>query len=79
MSESLAQQAHRAAIDAVTPSQFTVGGYVRNGRLVGGVTYSRTWKNGWGVTAYARAYWDDLPVSVGRPKGEAGVEAVKRF
>ena len=50
-------------------------------KLQGGVTYDRTWANGWGLTAYARAWWDDLPVSVGskRPKTSLGVEAVKRF
>jgi hypothetical protein len=79
---SILESANAEAIKEVrerTPSQFTVGGYVRNGKLVGGVTYDRAWTNGWGLTAYARAYWDDLPVSVKRPKGEAGVELVKRF
>jgi len=76
--ESANEQALKE-VRARQASQFTVGGYVLNGKLVGGVTYDRTWKNGWGMTAYAKAYWDDLPVSVKRPKGEAGIELVKRF
>lgn len=60
-------------------SQFTVGGQIIDGKLQGGVTYDRTFKNGWGLTAYAYAYWHDLPVSVKRPKVEAGAELVKRF
>lgn len=63
------------------PSQFTIGGALKDGKLVGGITYDRTWANGWGATAYAKAWWDDLPVSVGRKKlqGEAGVELTKKF
>jgi len=63
------------------PSSFTVGGQIKDGRLVGGVSYDRTWKNGWGLTAFAHAYWLDLPVSVGRakPTVAAGFEAVKKF
>ena len=84
MSQSLSEQANQQAIEAVRtgkPSSFTVGGSVRDGKLVGGVTYDRTYKNGWGLTAYAKAWWDDLPVSVGtkRPKVEAGAEIVKKF
>lgn len=68
-------------VRASKPSSFTVGGQLKDGKLVGGVTYDRTLSNGWGLTAYARAWWDDLPVSVGRskPKVEAGAELVKKF
>lgn len=44
------------------PSQFTVGGRFEDGKLVGGITYDRKLSNLWGVTAYARAYWDDARV-----------------
>ena len=81
---TLTDQANRAALKAVQaekPSQFTVGGSFDGKKLRGGVTYDRTWANGWGLTAYARAWWDDLPVSVGRKtlQTAVGVEAVKRF
>ena len=82
---SLAEQANKAAINAVkveTPSQFTVGGSRRSdGTIVGGVTVDRKWSNGWGLTAYARAYWNDQPVTPQRSKveGEAGFEVTKKF
>jgi hypothetical protein len=67
-------------------SSFTVGGYIKDGQLVGGATFDRSWRNGLGLTAYLKAYWNDLPVSVGSksvtahaPKVEAGVELTKRF
>lgn len=77
MPDTLSQQANKAVIDDVKrdkPSQFTVGGRWDGTRIVGGVTFDRTWANGWGATAYARAWWDDLPVSVGRPRKPSGVE-----
>lgn len=80
---SILEAANQAAIEEVRkakPSQFTVGGYVKDGKLVGGVTFDRTLKNGWGATAYIRAWWDDLPVSVKRkPNIEAGGEISKTF
>lgn len=89
MSESLRAQAHKAALETVTaekPQQFTVGGYYRDGRIEGGITYDRKWANLWGITAYAKAYWHDLPVTVNgatatihRPTGEAGIEVSKKF
>lgn len=89
MTDSLSEQANKAALDAVKaekPQQFTVGAQFRDGKLVGGVTYDRTWKNGWGATAYIRAWYDDLPVTVNvagqqahRPTGEAGIEVSKKF
>lgn len=67
-------------------NSFTVGGEIKDGKLVGGLTYQRTLTNGWGATAYLRAWWEDLPVSVGRtsitvhaPKVEAGAEFTKQF
>ncbi len=81
---SLRESADRQALEAVKAdkaAKFTVGGSVAaDGSIVGGVTYNRTWRNGWGLTAYAKAYWNDQPVAVVprskfRPtKAEAGFE-----
>lgn len=85
MADSLSEQAHKAAIAKVkaeAPSQFTVGGALtRDGRVVGGVTYDRKFSNLWGLTAYARAYWHDQPVSThGRSiEGEAGFVLHRKF
>lgn len=85
MSDSLSDQANKAAIAAVKSekaSSFTVGGYLtRDGEIVGGITYDRKLTNLWGLTAYARAYWHDQPVTVGkRPiETEAGVELRRTF
>ena len=82
MADSLSEQANKAALKSVTPSQFTVGGYrTRDGRISGGITYDRKWSNGWGAVAYARAYWHDLPVTTHGPsiEGEAGFEIRRQF
>lgn len=79
---TISDQANKAALESVKaekPSQFTIGGRFDGKTLVGGITYDRTWKNGWGATAYARAWWDDLPVRTDRPQVEAGGEITKRF
>lgn len=82
---TLAEQANAAAIKSVRdekPASFTVGAYVKsNGQVGGGLTVDRTWKNGWGATAYARAWWNDTAVLPNAPKitGEAGFDVVKRF
>ena len=81
---TLTDQANRAALKAVQaekPSQFTVGGSFDGKTLVGGVTYDRKLSNLWGITAYANAYWNDLPVSTHtrKPRVVAGIEAVKKF
>ena len=79
---SLLDQAHKLALDqtrAEKPQQFTIGAYVAaDGTVRGVTTYDRTWRNGWGLTAYAKAYWHDLSVTA-HPKLEAGVEARKSF
>ena len=69
MPETLLQQANKAALDSVKaekPQSFTVGGVVemRNGRAraEGGLTYDRKLTNLWGLTGYARAYWEDKPI-----------------
>lgn len=78
---TIRESADKAALEAVRAEKaqrFTVGGSLAaDGSIVGGVTYNRTWRSGWGLTAYARAYWNDLPVVVHavRPtKLEAGFE-----
>lgn len=84
MADTLSEQANKAALEQVKaekPSQFTVGGHYDGKRVVGGLTYDRKLSNLWGISAYARAYWDDLPVTTHtrKPKVEAGVELVKKF
>lgn len=84
MADSLSDQANRAALAQVRaekPSSFTVGGHFDGKKIVGGITYDRTLTNLWGITAYARAYWNDEPVSVGRKRvrAEAGAEITRRF
>lgn len=80
---NILEAANAAALKEIRerkPSQFTVGGRIQDGKLVGGITYDRTWKNGWGATAYIKAWYEDQPVSVKRaPKLEAAAEVVKRF
>lgn len=79
---TLTEQAHKAALDQIKaekPSQFTVGGYWDGQRLVGGITYDRKWSNVWGLTAYIKAYWDDLPVATDAPRLTAGVELTRKF
>jgi hypothetical protein len=82
VSESLSAQANKAALDQVKaekPAQFTVGAFIdADGTFRGALTVDRKWSNGWGLTAFAYAYWNDLSVTA-HPKWEAGMEAVKRF
>lgn len=64
------------------PSQFVVGATFDGHRAVGGVSYERKWSNGWGATAYAKAWWMDAsvtPVGGSQLGGVVGVEAVKSF
>jgi len=50
----------------VVPHSFRVGAtLVKEGdgvRAEGGISYDRTAKNLWGVSAYAKAYWEDKPL-----------------
>lgn len=79
----ISDAAHKAALEAVRaekPSQFTVGGSWQKGKLTGGITYDRKLANLWGLTAYARAYWEDLPVTTHKTlTTEAGVELTRKF
>lgn len=65
--KTLSEQANDAAIASVKadkPSAFTVGGHYdsETGKVMGGITYDRTWKTGWGATAYLRGWYYDQPV-----------------
>ena len=89
MADSLSQQANQAVIKDVQtakPSQFVIGAHWRDGKFYAETTYDRKLSNAWGLTAYARAYWHDLPITVkgatatvSRPTGEAGVEIKRQF
>lgn len=80
--KSLLEQAKKAALEDVRkekPSAFTVGGYVDDkGRVIAAVTYDRKLSNLWGLTAYAKAYWNDVSVTA-HPATEAGVELTRKF
>lgn len=56
---------HAAEVKGVAPSKFIVGGVYDYGNktATGGVSYNRSWKNGWGATAYAKAWWRDASVT----------------
>lgn len=79
MSDSLSEQANRKALDAVKPNQLVVGGYYKDGKLFGGVTYERKWSNGWGVAAFARAWVEGKAVTPQKASIEAGAEVTKKF
>ena len=80
---TLTDQANRAALKAVQaekPQSFRVGG-VWDGRTVtGGISFDRAWRNGLGLTAYLRAWYNDAPIT---PQAKTGVvvgfEAVKKL
>lgn len=80
---SLLEQANRAALESVKadkPQSFTVGGSFDGKRIEGGITYDRKFSNGYGLTAYARAWWHDASVTPKlKPQIEAGAEFVKKF
>lgn len=83
MSDSLLRQANKAVIEQVKaekPSKFTVGGTFNGRQAEGGATFNRTWRNGWGATAYARAWWNDAAVTPTDKFGYViGAEGEKRF
>lgn len=80
---TLSEQADKAAIDQVKaekPSQFRVGGTWDGKTATGGISYDRKWSNLWGVTAYAKAYWNDQPVIPTDKSGfVVGADVVKKF
>jgi len=67
VTDTIRDQANRAAIDSVRkdkPSSFTVGAHAdilaRKGDAT--ISYDRSWKNGWGATAYVKGWWNDAAV-----------------
>ncbi|MDH4132916.1 MAG: hypothetical protein OEV95_14060 [Gemmatimonadota bacterium] len=61
------------------PNAFTVGGYTDGRGVHGEARYDRKWSNGWGATAYLRAWWNDASVTPGHSQGAAaGFEITKR-
>lgn len=50
------------AVKKEKPSKFTVGGTYNGRQASGGITYDRKLSNGWGATAYAKAWLDQKPV-----------------
>ena len=83
MSDSLLGAGRRATIASVkaeTPQSFTVGAHAdilaKKGEAT--VSYDRTWKNGWGATAYIRGWYNDQAVVPQEKRGaEIGFEARK--
>lgn len=67
MSPTLKEQADKHATDLAkvkteTPSKFVVGGTWDGHKVQGGISYDRKWYNGFGATAYLRAWYDDKPI-----------------
>lgn len=62
----------------VKAQAFTVGGTFDGKKVSGGVTYDRKWSNGWGITAYAKAFWNDQSV-LAHSGIEAGGKITKTF
>jgi hypothetical protein len=85
MTDTLRDQANKAAVDLVKaekPQSFTVGGSLDVGTrtATGGITYNHSWKNGWGATAYAKAWWNNAAVIPSDKFGAViGIEGVKKF
>lgn len=80
---TLAEQgdAEVAKIVASKPSSFTVGAHTNGRGVTGTLTVDRKWSNGWGATAYARAWWHDTSVTPGGPASgvSAGIEGHRTF
>ena len=85
MSDTLSEKANKdmiASVKTEKPSQFTVGGHYDSATrtVTGGVTYDRKITNALGITAYWKAYWNDLPLY---PQDKCGMviggQAVYKF
>lgn len=64
----------------VKPDAFVVGGTFDGHKVTGGIAYQRTWKTGWGATAFFRAWYDNKPVIPTEKSGViAGGEITKTF
>lgn len=69
-----------AKVKTEAPSRFVVGGTIEGRRVTGGLSYSRSWRTGWGAVAFARAWYDDAPVIPTDKFGYViGGELVKEF
>lgn len=83
--KSLQQQADEAMVrqvQAEAPSQFKVGATVDvlTRRADVTATYDRRWRNGLGLTAYLRAWWEDKAVLPADEQGAViGVTVVQKF
>ena len=67
MSPTLREQADKHATDLAkvktdAPSKFVVGGRIEGRKVTGGISYDRKFSNGFGATAYVRAWYDDQPL-----------------
>lgn len=73
--------AELARVQAARPSSFTVGAYVDwRRKVVLEATYDRRLTNLWGLTAYARAWWNDAGVTPNPTAGAAaGIESRYEF
>lgn len=79
---TLAEQGEAEVTKILTtkPQKFTVSGFTDGKGAVGKLTYSRKWSNGWGATAYAKAWWNDASVTPERGTGVAvGAEGSYQF
>ena len=69
-----------AKVKTEAPARFVVGGVVEGRRVTGGISYERKITNLWGVTAYARAWYDDAPLVPTDKYGYVlGFESVTEF
>lgn len=69
-----------AKVKTDAPSRFVVGGTIEGRKVTGGISFQRSWSNGWGATAYARAFWTDQPIIPTDKYGYViGGEIVKTF
>lgn len=62
---SILDTGNEAMIEAIRkekPSKFTVGGTYNGTQASGGVTYDRKLANGFGFTAYAKAWMNQKPI-----------------
>jgi len=75
-----AGQTEVAKAVAATPNSFTIGAFSDGRAITGQLTFDRKWSNGWGMTAYAKAWWHDASVTPAASSGVgAGVSVTKDF
>lgn len=85
MTDNLPQQTHQSMLDKIKaekPSAFTVGTHadILNKNADATVTYDRKLRNGLGLTAYLKAWWNDAAVVPSEKRGiTLGAEGSVRF